>query len=403
MSKPARRAPGDAPILVTMGEPAGIGPEIAVAAFKSLGGKVGRHPLLLVGDASVFESCGFGDQKRHHRDEGPRGALGGKTARSQFGCCHRSDQHGRRARPVWRSGRHRDGARSTKPFSSMPASPIPDTPNISQALTGVPRAVMMLAEPTLRVVPVTIHLALRGRDRGAHQRGDRRDRPRLSIAALRAISGLPHRSSQSLGSTRMPARMAGSARGDRHRRARGRPATRRRSSTYAGRSPPTRCSTQRRGASYDAALCMYHDQALIPIKTIDLGRAVNVTLGLPFIRTSPDHGTAFDIAGTGKADPRSLIAAIRMAAQMADAAQPQERSDRPTTLPPLREVIAAMICAPEIARTEFSPRPQSDPSHRARRWSAREGDALRGRSRTGRADARPARGRRHTRCRGRTR
>ena len=71
--------------------------------------------------------------------------------------------------------------------------------------------------------------------------------------------------------------------------------------------------------SYDAAICMYHDQALIPIKTIAFDSAVNVTLGLPFIRTSPDHGTAYDIAGTGKADPASLIAALRLAAQLASA------------------------------------------------------------------------------------
>jgi 4-hydroxythreonine-4-phosphate dehydrogenase len=70
-------------------------------------------------------------------------------------------------------------------------------------------------------------------------------------------------------------------------------------------------------ASYDAALCMYHDQALIPIKTLAFDHAVNVTLGLPLVRTSPDHGTAFDIAGTGRADPSSLIAAIRLAARLA--------------------------------------------------------------------------------------
>ncbi|MDO5643221.1 MAG: 4-hydroxythreonine-4-phosphate dehydrogenase PdxA, partial [Paracoccus sp. (in: a-proteobacteria)] len=65
------------------------------------------------------------------------------------------------------------------------------------------------------------------------------------------------------------------------------------------------------------AICAYHDQALIPIKTLDFAGGVNVTLGLPFIRTSPDHGTAFDIAGTGRADPASAIAALRMAQDMA--------------------------------------------------------------------------------------
>lgn len=70
-------------------------------------------------------------------------------------------------------------------------------------------------------------------------------------------------------------------------------------------------------ATYDAALCMYHDQALIPAKTLAFDHAVNVTLGLPFVRTSPDHGTAFDIAGTGQADPSSLVAALKLAARLA--------------------------------------------------------------------------------------
>lgn len=74
---------------------------------------------------------------------------------------------------------------------------------------------------------------------------------------------------------------------------------------------------------YDAAICMYHDQALIPAKALAFDRTVNVTLGLPFVRTSPDHGTAFDIAGTGQADPTSLIEALRLAAQLAD----NDRSD----------------------------------------------------------------------------
>jgi 4-hydroxythreonine-4-phosphate dehydrogenase len=69
--------------------------------------------------------------------------------------------------------------------------------------------------------------------------------------------------------------------------------------------------------TYDAAICMYHDQALIPIKTLDFDGGVNVTLGLPFIRTSPDHGTGFDIAGKGLAKPDSTIAALRLAAKMA--------------------------------------------------------------------------------------
>ena len=76
---------------------------------------------------------------------------------------------------------------------------------------------------------------------------------------------------------------------------------------------------ERARETFDAAICMYHDQALIPIKTLDFDRGVNITLGLPFIRTSPDHGTAFDIAGTGAANPSSTIEALRMARTMAQA------------------------------------------------------------------------------------
>jgi 4-hydroxythreonine-4-phosphate dehydrogenase len=78
--------------------------------------------------------------------------------------------------------------------------------------------------------------------------------------------------------------------------------------------------------TYDAALCMYHDQALIPIKTLAFDHAVNVTLGLPFVRTSPDHGTAFDIAGTGKANPSSLVAALKLAARLVAADENKVRA-----------------------------------------------------------------------------
>jgi len=78
--------------------------------------------------------------------------------------------------------------------------------------------------------------------------------------------------------------------------------------------------------TYDAALCMYHDQALIPIKTLAFDHAVNVTLGLPFVRTSPDHGTAFDIAGTGKANPSSLVAALKLAARLVAADENKVRT-----------------------------------------------------------------------------
>ena len=84
-----------------------------------------------------------------------------------------------------------------------------------------------------------------------------------------------------------------------------------------GPFPPDTLFTPRARHTYDAAICMYHDQALIPVKTLDVDGGVNVTLGLPFVRTSPDHGTALDIAGKGIANAGSLISAIRMAAAIA--------------------------------------------------------------------------------------
>jgi 4-hydroxythreonine-4-phosphate dehydrogenase len=84
----------------------------------------------------------------------------------------------------------------------------------------------------------------------------------------------------------------------------------------AGPLPADSAFTPEMRETYDAILCMYHDQALIPVKALDFHGGVNVTLGLPFIRTSPDHGTAMALAGTGKARPDSLIAAIRLAATM---------------------------------------------------------------------------------------
>jgi 4-hydroxythreonine-4-phosphate dehydrogenase len=177
-------------------------------------------------------------------------------------------------------------------------------------------AVMMLASSQLRVVPVTIHLALRQAveelSAAAIVHAGRVTYDALvqdfGIAApVIAVAGLnPHAGEAgALGREDidiiMPAiaelRAAGiDARG------------------------PLAADTMFHAAArrtYDAALCMYHDQALIPVKTLDFDGAVNVTLGLPFIRTSPDHGTAFDIAGSGAARPESLIAALRLAAAMA--------------------------------------------------------------------------------------
>jgi 4-hydroxythreonine-4-phosphate dehydrogenase len=177
--------------------------------------------------------------------------------------------------------------------------------------------VMMLAGPSLKVVPVTIHVSLRqalamldtptivaaGRvTAAALSRDFGIDRPRLAVAGLNPHAGE--------GGAFGPEDIEIVAPAVAELRALG--------IEVVGPLPPDTMFHAAARAGYDAALCMYHDQALIPLKTLDFDQGVNVTLGLPFIRTSPDHGTAFDIAGTGTANPSSFIAALRMAAQMAE-------------------------------------------------------------------------------------
>jgi 4-hydroxythreonine-4-phosphate dehydrogenase len=175
---------------------------------------------------------------------------------------------------------------------------------------------MMLAGPTLRTVPVTTHLPLhevaaaltsaliesRGR---ATLRGLQRNfaiaEPRLAVAGLNPHSGEGGKLGREEVDIIEPAIAALRAEGWR----------------VAGPLPADTMFHARARANYDAALCMYHDQALIPIKALHFEEAVNVTVGLPLVRTAPDHGTAFDIAGQDRADARPMAAAIRMAAECA--------------------------------------------------------------------------------------
>jgi len=175
---------------------------------------------------------------------------------------------------------------------------------------------MMLAGPTLRTVPVTTHVPfaqvaslltsamIEARGRAA-LRGLQRNfgipEPRLAVSGLNPHAGEGGRLGQEEQELIEPAIAALVAEGWR----------------VTGPHPADTLFHSRARAAYDAALCMYHDQALIPIKAVHFEDAVNVTLGLPIIRTAPDHGTAFDIAGQDKADPRPFAAAIRMAAQCA--------------------------------------------------------------------------------------
>jgi 4-hydroxythreonine-4-phosphate dehydrogenase len=183
------------------------------------------------------------------------------------------------------------------------------------------RPVMMLWSPELAVVPVTIHLPLREVfaqlsaelvvETGRIVARDLATRfglakPRLAIAGLNPHAGEEGTLGEEDRTIVAPAVARLIADGIDAR----------------GPLPADTMFHDQARARYDAALCMYHDQALIPIKTLAFDHAVNVTLGLPFVRTSPDHGTAFDIAGTGRADPKSLIAALNLATRLARATSP---------------------------------------------------------------------------------
>jgi 4-hydroxythreonine-4-phosphate dehydrogenase len=192
---------------------------------------------------------------------------------------------------------------------------------LAEEATGVAaHPVMMLWSPELAVVPVTIHLALKDViarlseslvfETGRIVARDLRERfgiarPRLAIAGLNPHAGEDGALGDEDLTVVRPAVDRLKAEGIDAR----------------GPLPADSLFHQAARASYDVALAMYHDQALIPIKTLAFDHAVNVTLGLPFVRTSPDHGTAFDIAGTGRADPASLIAALRLAAKLSSRAQ----------------------------------------------------------------------------------
>ena len=185
-------------------------------------------------------------------------------------------------------------------------------------LAGVDQVVMMLASDELRVVPTTIHIALKDVPEAltpdllqrtieiTHsdmQRYFGLPNPRLAVAGLNPHAGEGGTMGKEDQTVIAPVldRLA------------------KQGFDLAGPMSADTMFHARARQNYDAAICMYHDQALIPIKTLDFDRGVNITLGLPFIRTSPDHGTAFDIAGKGLANPTSTIEALKMAAKMATA------------------------------------------------------------------------------------
>jgi 4-hydroxythreonine-4-phosphate dehydrogenase len=330
------------PLALTSGEPAGIGPDIAIAAWLRRS-EANLPPFYLLGDRAFFA-----DRARHiglnadfaevDVDEAAAAftkalpvVATGKQATAAPG---RPD--GSSADAAIASIRQAVGDVTAGRASAVVTNPIAKSvlyragfkhPGHTEFLAELasrdgktPQPVMMLWSPTLAVVPVTIHLPLR--DAIAQLTSELIvETARIAVADLKsrfgiasprlAISGLnPHAGEFGTLGTEDDEIVAPAI-----------AALRNRGIQARGPLPADTMFHEAARKSYDCAICMYHDQALIPIKTIAFDDAVNVTLGLPFVRTSPDHGTAFDIAGSGKASPASLIAALKLAARMA-ASQP---------------------------------------------------------------------------------
>ena len=313
-------------IALTMGDPAGISGEITAAAWRAQ-----TIPFVLFGDpdwissydvpTKVVQSPG---EAHHHFPhalpviEVPLAAPA-RPGKPDGSNAHATIESIARAARAAIAGDVR--AVVTNPISKIVLQragfPHPGHTEFLAELCGCSGSeVMMLAAPMLRVVPVTIHLSLRhaidqlttglivqvARTTDAALRRDFGiEHPRLAIAGLNPHAGEDGSMGDEERFIIAPAitilRDAGIS--------------------ATGPYPPDTMFTNRARATYDAAICMVHDHALIPLKTLDIDGGVNITLGLPIVRTSPDHGTAFDIAGQGRASPGSLIGALRMADTLA--------------------------------------------------------------------------------------
>jgi 4-hydroxythreonine-4-phosphate dehydrogenase len=296
------------PILITMGDPAGIGPEVAAKAWHAFNGHIGRRQLKFVGDTSVFRAHGAFPEDTFWPSTPAK-----STAQAVIGAIETA---------VHAALSEEAAAVVTAPINKArlldAGFRFAGHTEYLAELTGARRAVMMLAGAGLRVVPLTIHIPLAAVPAaisestiietaeivlGSLARDFRIAQPRLAVAGLNPHAGESGKLGKEENEIIAPALEILRARGH----------------LILGPLPGDTMFHETARAQYDAALCMYHDQALIPLKTLAFWEGVNVTLGLPIARTSPDHGTAFDIAGRGLADPRSMIAAIRLAAEMADA------------------------------------------------------------------------------------
>lgn len=318
-----------APIVLTCGEPAGVGPELAAKAWEARGSAL---PFAWIGDPSHLpQGTPVAEISAPHEALSVAGRalpvlvhdFGSPAAPGTPDPAHAAHVISAIARAVDLAQSGAAGAVCTGPIHKKALKDgagfvHPGHTEYLAALAGVDRVVMMLACPALRVVPATIHIALSqvpqaltadgltATLRITHA-GLRRDfglqNPRLAVAGLNPHAGEGGAMGREEITLIRPVIEALRAEG----------------MAISGPHSADTLFHDAARARYDAAICMYHDQALIPIKTLDFSGGVNVTLGLPFVRTSPDHGTAFDIAGTGRADPASLIAALDLAQQMAAA------------------------------------------------------------------------------------
>jgi 4-hydroxythreonine-4-phosphate dehydrogenase len=319
------------PIAVTMGEPAGVGPELALMAWRQRP----RAPFYLLADPALLherarlvpgvpvievdEADAPAAFERGLPVVGLSHAARAEPGRPEVGAAPAVMESIERAVDAVRSGRARAVVTSPimKDVLYRAGFSHPGHTEFLGELAarhwGEPvRPVMMIWSETVAVVPVTIHVPLAAVPgllnealivetaeivAGDFERRFASAAPRLAIAGLNPHAG------------------EGGALGDEEERIIAPAIARLRSRGIDARGPlpaDTMFHKQAR-ATYDVALCMYHDQALAPAKALAFDEAVNVTLGLPFVRTSPDHGTAFDLAGTGRANPSSFLAALRLA------------------------------------------------------------------------------------------
>ncbi|MEP4198065.1 MAG: 4-hydroxythreonine-4-phosphate dehydrogenase PdxA [Aliishimia sp.] len=315
-------------VAVTCGEPAGVGPEIAADAWKALREDV---PMIWIGDprhlpkgtpiAQVVDPAEAHAICATHMPVLTHEFLAVPTPGVPDLSCSQAviDVIARGVSLVQSGGSQ---ALCTAPIHKKVLKDgagfaFPGHTEFLAHLAGDVDVVMMLASEQLRVVPATIHVALSD---VAHL---------LTPDLLRSVLQITNKSLQTQFGVENPRiAVAGLNPHAGEGGAMGREEVNwitelvTEMSKQMNVTGPHSADTMFHAAarkSYDAAVCMYHDQALIPIKTLDFDRGVNVTLGLPFVRTSPDHGTAFDIAGRGIANPTSMIEALRMAHRMAGA------------------------------------------------------------------------------------